>query len=96
MSRDLRPDGLAERFGGRVTSQLGRRLALAHLEHHIGFPRFSDDPFEQWLVEEALVAGWVAVKDVARAEAERQQRSRQAMAEAHQRGREELEGLRGV
>lgn len=46
------------RFRRLVTSNAGLRFAHAKAEYGVEIPCLSDDPFEQWLVEEALMTAY--------------------------------------
>lgn len=65
-----------------VTSDAGRRLAEAKAEYGVAFPPLSSDPWQQWLVEEALMAAYTA-----------RQRAREREAQAHEDAREEAAEL---
>jgi hypothetical protein len=46
---------LSSRFGALIEGEAGLRFAQARAESGQPFPPFSDEPYEQWLVEEALL-----------------------------------------
>lgn len=56
--REALPRTLSERFGPMLEGPLALRIAGAFVDWKLPFPRFSADPLEQWLVEEALMSRW--------------------------------------
>lgn len=70
---------------------LGIRLASNFVRFGLPFPPFSDDPIEQWLVSEALLARYH--REVGRAEELEQQRQ-QAADQGQQLLQETLEARR--
>lgn len=88
---ELRGESLVDRFGALVASAAGLRMAAAHANHGIAFPRLAVDPLEQWLIEEALMVRFQAIRD----EAHRVEEAKREMEDARAAARDALKGTGG-
>lgn len=85
--RRLADGGLVQRFGALIESDLALRLGRNWIEFKLPFPPLSDDPWEHYLVCEAVLERYLTD------EAEKAQ-ERQAWQDAQKQSREALEAYK--